>query len=289
MLQLIDEALGEKIEEISPNTIRIYRWSLERFADWLRANGLRHDEVSRRQLLEWLNTYGWSQSTKHNAACALRLFYRHLVGAENSPAEGVRIRRPQPRAQRTLTEDEVQRLLASLDTSTETGARNLSIITLMIDTGLRANELCSLHVEHVNPLERTLDVRIKGGDWHRSVFGEYAASCLDTWLGVRRWVAGLGVPFLYVGIGGKTAGQKMTVTGLRATFYKLARKAGIPLFSPHALRRTYATLATRYGEPKRTVQVNGGWKTPDMVDRYTMHIRPEDFRHFPSDHLMGLG
>jgi site-specific recombinase XerD len=286
MLNQIDELMSEKVEDLAGATIDFYRWCLVRYAGWTRERCLDPAAATKKDILEWLNSGSWSQSTKHNAVCALRHFYRRYYTIE--PLEEISIRRPRPRLQRTLYTSEVEQLLSSLDTHQEKGARDLSILTLMIDTGMRANELCSLHVEHVDPAMRTVDLRIKGGDWHRSVFGKYAVSCLYAWLQVRPIHAGTGVPFLYVGIGGSTPGQKMTVTGLRATFYKLAASAGIPRFSPHALRRTFATLSTRFGVPGRLVQANGGWQTPEMVQRYTLAIRAEDFTIFPTDRIMGI-
>ena len=286
MLENIEILSDEKVEELAATTRRMYRWCLIEFADWLAGRNLDPEDVEKTHILEWLNSREWSQSSKHNALCAIRMYYRRHC--ENTVPEGISIKRPRPKPQRTLYEEEVVQLLASIDTSRDKGIRDLSILTLMIDTGMRANELCSLHAENIDHERRTVDLKIKGGDWHRSVFGKCCAEWLRSWLATRIDHAGLGVPFLYVGIGGNTPGQKMTVTGLRANFYKLATLANIPRFSPHALRRTFATLATRFGEPKRTIQANGGWQSAEMVDLYTMNIRPEDFKNFPTDHIMGL-
>lgn len=282
----IDSLMAEKIEDLAKSTIELYGWCLHLFADWIDEEGLDPAHLEKVDILRWLNSRGWSQSMKHNAVCAMKHYYRRYHSLE--PLEDIHIKRPRPKPQRTLYVDEYEKLLASIDTSKDEGIRDLSIITLMVDTGMRANELCTIRIEDVDHERRFVDMRIKGGDWHRAVFGEYAAFCLGNWLQIRPIHAGTGVPFLYVGIGGSTAGQKFTVTGLRANFYKLARKADIPKFSPHALRRTFATISTRMGVPKRIVQANGGWRTPDMVDRYTMHIRPEDMPGFPTDHVMGL-
>lgn len=282
----IDSLMAEKVEDLSEATIKIYDWCLHTFADWMEEEGLDLVHLGMADILRWLNSRGWSQSMKHNAVCAMKHYFRRYHSFEQ--IEEIRIKRPRPKPQRTLYADEYEKLLASIDTSTDLGVRDLSIITLMVDTGMRANELCTLHVDHVDPEHRHVDMRIKGGDWHRAVFGKYAASWLGNWLHIRPIHAGTGVPFLYVGIGGSTAGQKFTVTGLRANFYKLAAKAGIPKFSPHALRRTFATISTRMGVPKRIIQANGGWRTAEMVDHYTMHIRPEDMKVFPTDHIMGL-
>lgn len=287
MLEKIELLMAEKAEDLSESTRRNYRHCLLYFASYVQEQGIDPAEIQKVQILNWLNSHKWSQSMKHNAVCALKLYYRRFH--DLSQLEGIRIKRPRPRPQRTLYVEEVEQLLSSIETRTDLGIRDMSILTLMIDTGMRANELCSLHADHVDPDRRTVDLKIKGGDWHRSVFGVYAGEWLKAWIFVRLNHAGTGVPFLYVGIGGSTPGQKLTVTGLRANFYRLSRKAGIPKFSPHALRRTFATLSTRYGVPKRIIQANGGWQTSEMVDRYTMQISAEDFTTFPTDRIMGLG
>jgi integrase/recombinase XerD len=62
-----------------------------------------------------------------------------------------------------LTEQEIQRVLASINTRTAYGARNYAIIVVLLDTGLRCGELCGLTLE---------DVHLDGKHCHVKVLGK---------------------------------------------------------------------------------------------------------------------
>jgi integrase/recombinase XerD len=264
------------------------RWHLEHFARWLQDHQLQHGQLSERQLETYLGDHGWAPSTRHGALCAIKAFYRFTLGEALSPAEGLKVRRPRPRPQRTLTAKELEQVLVCFDTGTDKGVRDLAIVTLLLDTGLRSAELCRLKVDDTSIHTRKLRVIVKGGEWSHRVFGQYAASCIASWLAIRPRFAWPDVEQVFVGIGGRTRGHRMTTTGLRAEFYKLADRAGVEKFSPHAFRRSFATQALRNGAPTRMVQIAGAWKDLEMVERYTLVLEADDFRWFPTDHLMGV-
>ncbi len=138
----------------SPVTLRQYDWHLQRMADWLDREGAAHPgDVSRSVLRRWgASLYdGWEAATVKQAVCAARGFFRWCAEEgiiEVDPGRALRTPRVPQRVQRTLTRAEVQSLLAQCD-GTEVGTRNRALVSLLVDSGLRASEVCRLKVGDV--------------------------------------------------------------------------------------------------------------------------------------------
>jgi integrase/recombinase XerD len=238
----------------------------------LRACG---QEPSCETLRSWLDGQrSWSLATRALAIRALRAYFAWSVGEANSPAHKLRLPKIHARPQRTLKAEELERLLAACDTSTAIGMRDAAMIGLMADSGLRVSEACGLRLGDLDLAERSLHVQVKGGAWGSGVFGDYTAHLLRTWLEVRPTVPADAV---FVSFSGKTPGSAMTRHGFASNLKTLAKRAGLKPLSPHALRRTFATLALQSGAPTRLVQVAGRWKTLAMVERYSSALTAADF------------
>lgn len=288
MIKRVHEYLQRCEEIYSERTIETYAHYLEGMAEYL---GVRDPgDVTPDDLRAWLSAHKtWGASSRHLAIVATRGFFSWCVGEGNSPAARLRLPKRRPKPQRTLSADEVEVLMAACDTSTPKGVRDLAMITLMIDTGLRVTETCRLLCDDVDLAERRLVVQVKGGSWGRAVFGIYTAGMLAEWITYRGLFAEDDVGEVFVSIGGNSPGEAMTRDGVRANFYKLSAKAGIERVSPHALRRTFATLALKGGAPSRLVQVAGRWSDITMVERYSQAIQPEDFDPYsPVNRIMGI-
>jgi integrase/recombinase XerD len=254
---------------------------------WLEEKGIQ--SPARSDLVRWLDArMRWSSSTQYTATIAARGFFRWRLGREQSPAEGIPLPRRSYQPQRSLDEKKVMRVLLVLDTSTVKGRRDTCLILLMLDSGLRAAEVCRLQLRHIDFEERRLTVRIKGGRWADGVFCSYTASSVSDWLPDRERIAHAGVEELFVGVGGETPGRPMTPSGLRAIFRQIGKKAGFEL-SPHDLRRTFAHLALKAGAPTRVLQVAGRWNSIKQVETYSADLTADDFnRYSPVAKVMGL-
>lgn len=228
----------------------------------------------------------WTSSTRYAATAALRKFFRWKYG-DYHPITTIKVRRIDPGPQRTLDKTEVLDILSVIDTTTVIGIRDLAILSLMIDTGLRASEVCNIEIARLDLKKERLSVVVKGGYMTEKLFFDYTRLCLENWLAVRDRIAAKDCSSLFVSIGGKSPGKKITPSTLRYLTAKLAVVAGIGNFSAHALRRTFATLATENGAPSRVVQVAGGWKSIRMVERYTQSLKQDAIKPYsPVDRLM---
>lgn len=256
----------------------------------------RAEEYTPRDLLEFIadmRARGLKPATICIAVSTLRQFFRFTVGDAN-PAAALRYPKVREEPQRTLTDDEAEQLLAVCDTSKAIGKRNLAMLSLMLDTGLRASEVCAVTLPNLNLEERSLTVQIKGGAVGLAVFSEYTRAALAEWLRVRNARRGVVTLFvsIHVGRGRQTEipGKPLTRQGVRYVTRELCKLAGVEHASPHAMRRTFATLAIKSGAPSRVVQVAGRWADLRLVERYTKAIEAVDFeKYFPMNRLMSTG
>jgi len=278
-----------KSTTLAKETRMNYRRHLEGFYWYCTDNNLNPDTADPITVQEWFDTHAnWSNSTLVFASSALRAFYAWKYGADH-PLMQIKVKREETPPQRTLNEEELLKILASLDSNTYIGIRNLAILTLMADTGLRATEVCNVQLARMDIKKKKIDVKIKGSRWGEAVYFDYTANCIAHWLSIRPFIASPVCEFLFVSIGGKWPGKKMTRYGLRTTIERICRKAGVEGVSPHVMRRTFATLAIENGAPSRLVQLAGRWKDLRMVETYTRALQPEKIEPFSVvNRLMGV-
>ena len=159
----------------------------------------------------------------------------------------------------------------------------------MLDTGLRAAEICSVRVGDLDFDYCRLAVKSKGGDWKHVEFSEITRNCLLDWLDWRAFYTAAHVKALFVGINGRTPGSPLTKDGLRPLFRRIAKKAGVKHFSPHAMRRSMTTLTLMAGAPTRHVQKQGRWRDLRLVDRYSQALPQRAIRpYLPTTNLDDL-
>lgn len=270
-----------------PYTVKQYEYHLRALA--ATAPERKAEDWTTDELLAYLagkRDAGLGDAATKQIVGAMRSFFGWIHGLE-SPARRVPYPKVKRRIQRTLDAETMLKVLATCETSKATGLRDLALLTLMLDTGLRAFEVCALQVVDVNLEKRRLRVIVKGGNEEEAVYSKTTAANLAHWLSFRPYVAAQSTTAVFVSIGGLTPGAPLTSSGLRVNFRSIGKRAGLAQFSPHDLRRTFATLAIRNGAPTRVVQAAGRWSDVAMVERYTAAIQAEDFeRYSPVESLM---
>jgi len=138
---------------------------------------------------------------------------------------------------KVLAEDERGRLLAQFNTRYASPLRNLCMVRVMLEAGLRAGEVVALRPEHLNMMTCRLMVREGKGAKDRVL---WISDDLRDLIG--RWMARrpAGSPWLFP----TRTGRQIETRYLRSMVKRAAKRAGAQEWekvSPHTLRHTFAT------------------------------------------------
>lgn len=289
--------LTKRQEQCSPGTLEKYAFRLEQLAAWLADRGATDlSDLSKLLLREWGASLDptWKPATMLHAVTIVRGWLNWCHSENLTPGESLAtaLRSPKVklRSQRTLSADEVLQLIEACDPTSRTGLREAAIVSLMVDSGLRATEVCRLKKDDLVfdfPFagRRMNFIPILGKNGHEEpvYFGRESAARLRAWLTWGREPAQAGT--LFISLGGNTPGRPLTRSGLGNLLERLGQAAGVPGVSPHALRRTFAMLLDGAGTTTRQIQALGRWSDIRMVERYTQAMRVGKNYHAPMDSL----
>ena len=172
-----------------------------------------------------------------------------------------------------LQYDEIERLLAEIDTETETGLRDRAIIELLFSGGLRVSELTKLNRDSINLSRREFIVRGKGNKDRPIFISEAAANWVEQYLEKRTDT--LAPLFLNNSRNLQavdTSGdyRRLTPRSVERIVQKYAKLAGITKHvSPHTLRHSFATDLLMNGADLRSVQAMLGHSDISTTQIYT--------------------
>jgi len=269
-------------------TLAAYRRDLSLYADWLYAAlGRSLDQTTEADLLAYMGARhaATRASTANRRLTVLRRYFRwalreHLVAAD--PTLKLLAARQPVRLPKSLSEAQVEALLAAPDAATPLGLRDRTMVELMYASGLRVSELVGLKTVHVGLNEGALRVTGKGSKERLVPFGAEA----HAW--IRRYLAE-GRPAILKA----QASDALFVTGrggpmTRQMFWTLikrhARSAGVAVpLSPHTLRHAFATHLLNHGADLRAVQMLLGHADISTTTIYT-HVARERLRQLHAAH-----
>jgi len=171
-----------------------------------------------------------------------------------------------------LTEDEQERLLKQPNPRYPTGERNRTLLRLMLNTGLRLAEVCSLKWCDLNLTTGKLMVRQGKGRKDRALWvGEADIERLGSWKERQAKEAGK-CEHVFTSLDGKPLGHRYVQKMVR----RYAAKAGIEKrITPHTLRHTFATDLYRETSKIRLVQKVLGHSDLSTTMIYTHIHDPE--------------
>ena len=275
---------------LSQNTLAAYRGDLSRTASFLQGRGRSLLDADRDDLHAYLAHRQRGRAKATTAArllSTLRRFYRYLarerfiVEDPTALIDSPKLARPLPKS---LTEAQVEQLLAAPDCATPLGLRDRAMLETLYATGLRVSELVSLTVGQIGLNQGVLRVVGKGNKERLVPLGEEALDWIGRYLRESRaeLIRKRASDSLYV----TARGAAMTRQAFWHNIKLYARKANIaaPL-SPHTLRHAFATHLLNHGADLRVVQMLLGHADLSTTQIYT-HVaraRLQDLhaRHHP--------
>lgn len=275
---------------LAANTLAAYRRDLSSFAAWLAAQppgGRSLDMLRETDLLgHAVARHADSRaSTANRRLAALRRYCRWALREQRlreDPSLRLRPARLATRLPGTLSEAQVEALLAAPAVDTPLGLRDRAMMELMYASGLRVSELVALPLVHVGWHEGVLRVDGKGAKQRLVPFGEEARAWIGRYLGESR-PALLGrraCPAFFVTARGEGMSRQRFWQCIKAH----ALKAGLTLaLSPHTLRHAFATHLLNHGADLRAVQLLLGHADLSTTQIYT-HVARERLRQLHARH-----
>ncbi|AKV02418.1 Site-specific recombinase XerD [Labilithrix luteola] len=230
---------------------------------------------------------GLSARSSSRQLSAIRGFFKFLVrerAVETDPTELVDRPKLARKLPRTLSYEEVERLLAAPPSDTARGIRDSAMIHLMYASGLRVSELCTLKLGELDRKVGTVSPLGKGTKRRIIPVGQVALERLDIYIDlVRVHAKGAATePHLFL----SPRGKRFTRQGFWKLLKAYAKGCGIRTpISPHKLRHSFATHLLRGGADLRAVQAMLGHADLGTTEIYTRvavdHIRTAYDRAHP--------
>jgi integrase/recombinase XerD len=260
---------------LSVNTLNSYKSDLEKYFQWLSINSLSFEEVSRSEILLYLSFLFKSKLGSKSVArklSSLRSFYKFLVVKNilsNDPCEKVETPKAIKSIPKTLTEDEVERLLEAPDINSSLGMRDKTMIETLYSCGLRVSELIGLELIHVNLRQGVMKILGKGQKERLVPMSEKLINLMDSYLVESRLILLNKKNSNYFFI--STRGDKMTRQSFwhRIKFYANKANLSSKNISPHVLRHAFATHLLNNGADLRVVQLLLGHSDLNTTQIYT--------------------
>jgi len=273
---------------LAANTLAAYRRDLTLFAAWLQAQrGASMESTRESDLLAYMAArHAGSRATSANRRLTVfKRFFRwalreHLADAD--PTLRLRNAKQPLRLPKSLSEAQVEALLAAPDLDKPLGLRDRAMLELLYACGLRVSELVTLKTVQVSLADGVLRVTGKGAKERLVPFGEEAHGWLTRYLADARAAIldGQSSDALFV----TARGGAMT----RQMFWKLIKRDALAAaidvpMSPHTLRHAFATHLLNHGADLRSVQMLLGHADISTTTIYT-HVARERLRALHAQH-----
>jgi integrase/recombinase XerD len=275
---------------LAKNSLDAYRRDLRLFARWLdvaRPDVAGLNAVATHDIDAYFSARheDTKASSSNRRLSVLKRYYQYALRQKLVAADPCLKLASAKQAQRfvhTLSEAQVEALLAAPDTRTPLGLRERTMLELMYASGLRVSELVALKTFELSLNDGVLRITGKGGKTRLVPFGGQARQWIERYMKEARGAIldGQQDDALFVtGRGGPMTRQMFWVI-----IKKHAHKAGItsPL-SPHTMRHAFATHLLNHGADLRVVQLLLGHADISTTQIYT-HVARERLKHLHAQH-----
>ncbi len=272
------EALSEyksylKLEKsLSQNTVDAYLRDLKKLERFSENEPLK---ISPSDLEEFLYQYAKDNFAARSQArliSSVKSFFLYLQWEEwrtDNPAELLETPKIGMKLPDTLSETEIDRLIAQIDLSLPEGERNRAIIETLYGCGLRVSELTELKLSDLFFEEKFIRVIGKGNKQRLIPISSYTIKFIHIYTKEIRTHLQIQKGFEdYVFLNRR--GKKLTRVMIFTIIKQLAEKAGIrKKISPHTFRHSFATHLLKNGADLRSIQMMLGHESITTTEIYT--------------------
>ena len=260
---------------LSMNSIESYEFDLIQFKNFIIENSINESPkkcssstVKRYLYKNFSNKKSRSQA---RSISALKSFFNYLLfegEIHSSPINDIESPKIENKLPEVLTEDEIKRLISSVNLDSEFGQRNKTIIEVLYGTGIRVSELIELKLSNIFFKENILKVTGKGNKERFVPLGKIALIEIKKYLNDRDKlkIDSKFSDILFL----NRYGRQLTRSMIFKIINDSSKNAEIDKkISPHTLRHSYATHLLKNGADLRTIQLILGHESITTTEIYT--------------------
>ncbi|MBP3318266.1 MAG: tyrosine recombinase XerD [Alistipes sp.] len=276
-------------KHLSQNTIESYMRDLAQFAHFILR---RYDVVPRNvepemveRYMSWLYEHGREKSSQARNLSGVKSFFNFMLIEEmidSSPAEHIAAPKPSRTLPDTLSIEEIDAMISSIDTTTVKGLRDRAILELLYSCGLRVTELCDLKIGDLFFGEGYIRVVGKGDKQRLVPISGVARDRIQLYMDVR---PGRKSSVEYLFLNNREKPKPLTRVMVFTIIKQAALRAGVSKqVSPHTFRHSFATHLLEGGASIRHVQELLGHESILTTEIYT-HLDGSHLRETLEEHL----
>ncbi len=274
---------------------RVYKQDIKAFVSWLYEQEITVYTITREHLLnyrKYLHEQGKSNITINRMFAVVRVVIAELVDNGTITTNPLEKKfKPLPTNDETthvaLDDKQAKQLLKAIDTSTIKGKRDYAIVSLMLRSGLRREEVQKLNIGDIKMKQGHHVIDIRDGKGGKPATVKIAP---DVWCYLNEYMqslqqkhprkdARLDAPlFISLRKGdnpslrpddtGKLVEQRIDIKAIETTVKALGDAIGVPGLTPHGLRASAITLWIEHGATLEQAQYAARHKDPRTTERY---------------------
>ena len=260
---------------LSDNSIKSYEYDLILFKKFLIANKINDTPLNCKP--ETIKNYLYkSFSDKKSISqarsiSAIKSFFNYLIFEgyiKDSPISNIESPKQEKKLPKVLTEEEIKKLINSIDLNHDFGQRNKTIIEILYGTGIRVSELINLKLSNIFFKENIIKVIGKGNKERFVPLGEIASNEMKIYINNRNL---LKIDSKYSDILFLNRyGRGLTRSMIFKIISDASKRVGLDKkISPHTLRHSFATHLIKNGADLRTIQLILGHESITTTEIYT--------------------
>lgn len=266
----------------STNTIEGYEMDLDKFRRYCKEHKIDYVHLDFDALQDCIYALCKdikSEATQARILAGIHSWFRFLLYKdyiEQDPSELLEGPRKSKHLPTVLTLDEINRMMAAIDLSSNEGHRNRAMMEMLYGSGLRVSELVNLQLSKMYRNEHYMLIDGKGSKQRLVPISPVAEKWFDYWLQERAtWPYKPEFKdYAFVNRYGRPLTRAMVFTIVR----RLCAEAGITkTVSPHTLRHSFATHLLQNGADLRIIQQLLGHEDLATTEIYT-HLDIQDLR-----------